>query len=193
MTSPQSPAIAAQRIVVGISWVLTIGTASSSQRLAEVLRNVIILSLLGISLQVLQGNISRLERGDVEDVHVSTLLRLAQALGATVNDLLRDFQDEHEDVKVSSTRENWDWQPPCNQGASLLTYDMSVLVQSSAPATAIQPRLPRTASGVPCLGTERSASLWTQPRCRCLRDLWYPSSSLVFRYQPLASARAWRA
>jgi hypothetical protein len=58
-------------------------------------------------LQVPQGKISRLERGDVEDVHVSTLLRLARALGATGNDLLRDLQDAHEDVKVSSTREHW--------------------------------------------------------------------------------------
>ena len=56
---------------------------------------------LADAAQVPQGNISRLERGDVEDVHVSTLLRLAAALGATVNDLLRDFQDEHEDVKAS--------------------------------------------------------------------------------------------
>jgi transcriptional regulator with XRE-family HTH domain len=56
---------------------------------------------LADAAQVPQGNISRLERGDVEDVHVSTLLRLAWALGATVNDLLRDFQDEHEDLKVS--------------------------------------------------------------------------------------------
>ena len=51
---------------------------------------------LADAAQVPQGNISRLERGDVEDVHVSTLLRLARALGATVNDLLRDFQEEHE-------------------------------------------------------------------------------------------------
>ena len=50
---------------------------------------------LADAAQVPQGNISRLERGDVEDVHVSTLLRLARALGATVNDLLRGFQDEH--------------------------------------------------------------------------------------------------
>jgi transcriptional regulator with XRE-family HTH domain len=50
---------------------------------------------LADAAQVPKGNISRLERGDVEDVHVSTLLRLARALGATVNDLLRDFQDEH--------------------------------------------------------------------------------------------------
>ena len=56
---------------------------------------------LADAAQVPQGNISRLERGDVEDVHVSTLLRLARALGATVNDLLRDFQDDHEDVKAS--------------------------------------------------------------------------------------------
>jgi transcriptional regulator with XRE-family HTH domain len=56
---------------------------------------------LADAAQVPQGNISRLERGDVEDVHVSTLLRLARALGATVNDFLRDFQDEHEDVEVS--------------------------------------------------------------------------------------------
>ena len=56
---------------------------------------------LADAAQVPQGNISRLERGDVEDVHVSTLLRLARALGATVNDLLRDFQDEYEDVKAS--------------------------------------------------------------------------------------------
>jgi DNA-binding Xre family transcriptional regulator len=86
---------------VGISLVRSIGIVLSSQRLAEVLRNVILLSLLGISLQVPQGNISRHARDDVEDVHVSTLLRLARALGATVNDLLRDFQDEHEDVEVS--------------------------------------------------------------------------------------------
>ena len=65
------------------------------------LRIGILPSSRGLSLQVPQGNISRLERGDVEDVHVSTLLRLARALGTTVNDLLRDFQDEHEDVKVS--------------------------------------------------------------------------------------------
>ena len=56
---------------------------------------------LADAAQVPQGNISRLERGDVEDIHVSTLLRLARALGATINDLLKDFQDEHEDVKVS--------------------------------------------------------------------------------------------
>ena len=52
-------------------------------------------------MQAPQGKISRLERGDVEDVHVSTLLQFARALGATVNDLLRDLQDEHEDVQAS--------------------------------------------------------------------------------------------
>ena len=56
---------------------------------------------LADAAQVPQGNISRLERGDVEDIHVSTLLRLARALGATINDFLRDFQDDHEDVKAS--------------------------------------------------------------------------------------------
>ena len=59
------------------------------------------LSISPHAAQVPQGNISRLERGDVEDVHVSTLLRLARALGITVYDLLGDFQDEPEDVKVS--------------------------------------------------------------------------------------------
>ena len=54
---------------------------------------------LADTAQVPQGNISRLERGDFEDVHVSTLLKLASALRTTVNDLLRDFKDEHEDVK----------------------------------------------------------------------------------------------
>jgi transcriptional regulator with XRE-family HTH domain len=56
---------------------------------------------LADAAQVPQGNISRLERGDVEDVHVSTLLRLAGALRTTVDDLLKDFKDEREDVKAS--------------------------------------------------------------------------------------------
>lgn len=47
--------------------------------------------------QVPQGNISRLERGDVEDVHVSTLLRLSRALGATVDDLLGGFEEAYDD------------------------------------------------------------------------------------------------
>jgi transcriptional regulator with XRE-family HTH domain len=57
---------------------------------------------LADTAQVPQGNISRLERGDVEDVHVSTLLRLARALGATVDDLLRDFEEEEKAEKVSA-------------------------------------------------------------------------------------------
>ena len=56
---------------------------------------------LADAAQVPQGNISRLERGDVEDIHVSTLLRLASSLRTTIDDLLRDFKDEHEDVKTS--------------------------------------------------------------------------------------------
>ena len=39
------------------------------------------------------------ERGDAEDVHVSTLLILAHALQTTVNDILRDCKYEHEDGK----------------------------------------------------------------------------------------------
>jgi len=49
---------------------------------------------LADTAQVPQGNISRLERGDVEDIRVSTLLRLARSLRTTVDDLLRGFQDE---------------------------------------------------------------------------------------------------
>jgi len=56
---------------------------------------------LADAAQIPQGNISRLERGDVEDIHVSTLLRLAGSLRTTIDDLLRDFKDEHEDVKTS--------------------------------------------------------------------------------------------
>jgi len=56
---------------------------------------------LADAAQIPQGNISRLERGDVEDIHVSTLLRLASSLRTTIDDLLRDFKDEHEDVKTS--------------------------------------------------------------------------------------------
>ena len=52
---------------------------------------------LADSAQVPQGNISRLERGDVEDIHVSTLLRLASSLRTTVEDLLRDFQEDNEE------------------------------------------------------------------------------------------------
>ena len=51
---------------------------------------------LADTAQVPQGNISRLERGDVEDVHVSTLLRLARALGATIDDLLGGFKETNE-------------------------------------------------------------------------------------------------
>jgi transcriptional regulator with XRE-family HTH domain len=54
---------------------------------------------LADAVQVPQGNISCLERGDVEDIHVSTLLRLATSLGTTVDNLLRDFQENNEDVK----------------------------------------------------------------------------------------------
>ena len=56
---------------------------------------------LADAAQIPQGNISRLERGDVEDIHVSTLLRLASSLRTTIDDLLRDFKDEYEDVKTS--------------------------------------------------------------------------------------------
>src|SRR5215510_5193934 len=102
MTSPQSPAIVARSIVVAISWVRNIGIVSRKEHLAGVLRISILPSSRGISLQVPQGKISRLGRGDVADVHVSTPLRLARALVATINDLLRDCQDAHEDMKVSS-------------------------------------------------------------------------------------------
>src|SRR4051794_17630938 len=91
-TMPTIRAIAAYSIVVATSLVPNIGIVSRRERLAEVLRNGILPSLLGLSLQVPPGKISRRERGDREDVHVSTLLRLARALGATGNDLLRDCQ-----------------------------------------------------------------------------------------------------
>jgi transcriptional regulator with XRE-family HTH domain len=56
---------------------------------------------LADAAEVPQGNISRLERGDVEDVHVSTLIRLARSLGSTVDYLLGGFEVEqgNEDEK----------------------------------------------------------------------------------------------
>jgi transcriptional regulator with XRE-family HTH domain len=41
-----------------------------------------------------QGNISRLEKGTVQDVNVSTLLKLARALGVSLNDLAGDFEED---------------------------------------------------------------------------------------------------
>jgi transcriptional regulator with XRE-family HTH domain len=49
---------------------------------------------------LLQGNISRLERGDVEDVLVSTLTSLARALGVTREELLADAPEGDPAVKV---------------------------------------------------------------------------------------------
>jgi hypothetical protein len=126
-------------------------------------------------------------------------------LELTGNNLLRDCQDAHEDVKVSSTREHWNQkhlakaigmpplEPPCNEGARLLTFALSVFVQSIAPATSMQPRLPRTANCVPCRGTEHNASLWTQPRCSWVKYLCHPLSAVVSHSEPLVRARAWKA
>jgi transcriptional regulator with XRE-family HTH domain len=58
---------------------------------------------LADAAQVPQGNISRWERGDVEDIHVSTLLRLARTLRATVDDLLGGFEEEFNDRTTSQT------------------------------------------------------------------------------------------
>ena len=51
-----------------------------------------------------QGNISRLERGDIQDVMVSTLLDLAHALGVDAMTLLQPLTTTQTQVSSKSPR-----------------------------------------------------------------------------------------